>query len=1248
MTLHPLEQKLAAALRRQRLWQFVRGLGLFVTLIITVVLVAAVFDYTFRLQEVGARILLTSVVLVLISLGFRRLGRYMRRWKTGLLPLAHKLEQHYPVLSQQLASAVEFLRVREKDEFAGSVQLRHRMIDRTAALAMPLDFTSIIDVWPAVQAATTASLCLLLTLWVGWSNPSLTGLSVSRLAMPWSDLPWPRRHELEIETAKTRVPRGASYEIVARDRSRFPLEVVQVQIREDATVERRVETAEMTARDDRWIYRRERVLGDFSYRVTGGDDTHDSWHAVEVVDPPRIERLELRTAPPPYTQWPSTIATPPLRVLQGTVLELKAWLSSPVQAAWIRALNVSGSEGNGVAVLPWEVNVLDAGQELALTTSSARPWKPEVSGIYVLEVRDAWGLEAELSRWSLQVVPDAPPVITWTEPRAESRLRLSGAVTTKGVIQDDVRVARAEFQMRELGEESGSWISIPLRLSGAEASKTASSTAIPLNAEVVEWQESWKPTMMPQLTSGMKVEIRVAAMDDAGLTGYSEARTVVIVTDEELREHWQHQVEAILELLREALQVQQLAHQQTLDQISVRRLADKPANVEALKLVLLQQQRVVQVLSEEAGGVPLLIRAIRHEMNSNLWQDNRQIESLDAILAICQQLNAGPVMALSSLLPRAVKESPADSVMTLMEASVCQQEIVTALEQLLDQQASSGDVQRWQSEVTQLRAQQSELLDRTTTQLVELESMANTMTAEQRAAVRRLGEEQAELARRFQRLQQQAAKLVEPANEEPDDGAQRPGQRRGDQASDIERLTEKLQESTAGGLIADASRSLQRNRLGEATEQQQQAVHSLDELIDQLARRPASDRQITSPEEAAARVAHEAWLLAVDRLLERQTPVLERLRSRVADQSVTEGNAGEAAHELASDEQELPKLERDIANLAQQYLVELPPLRTFQFVLRLAVSDLRAASKLLSQKNWPQALGAADLATQRLQQLRAALAKPAAAEQTAGKDESQAPAAQPKKNLSKATLKQSRAELVLVRDFQTDLRERTAVAEESRSADGQLSPEQRRDLERVAREQSQLAELLWEFVEQEAATLKADEADQSDKPNSSRMDEEGEDIGEESPQTRLMRLGRQMTQVSERLSQEDSSAATQALQDRILGELENLIDSAGNSAGQASAQAAAEPTEDKSSTKSSTGNLRPTDKPSSGDKDPDSSSGADQSGPAAAQRFTKEIWGELPAQQREELINALPDKFLPLYESMLEQYYRRLSTQKMK
>ncbi|MFM7845199.1 MAG: hypothetical protein ACKPEY_13335, partial [Planctomycetota bacterium] len=135
---------------------------------------------------------------------------------------------------------------------------------------------------------------------------------------------------------------------------------------------------------------------------------------------------------------------------------------------------------------------------------------------------------------------------------------------------------------------------------------------------------------------------------------------------------------------------------------------------------------------------------------------------------------------------------------------------------------------------------------------------------------------------------------------------------------------------------------------------------------------------------------------------------------------------------------------------------------------------------------------------------------------------------------------------------------------------------------------------------------------------------------------------------SERLSQEDSSAATQALQDRILGELENLIDSAGNSAGQASAQAAAEPTEDKSSTKSSTGNLRPTDKPSSGDKDPDSSSGADQSGPAAAQRFTKEIWGELPAQQREELINALPDKFLPLYESMLEQYYRRLSTKKMK
>jgi hypothetical protein len=38
-----------------------------------------------------------------------------------------------------------------------------------------------------------------------------------------------------------------------------------------------------------------------------------------------------------------------------------------------------------------------------------------------------------------------------------------------------------------------------------------------------------------------------------------------------------------------------------------------------------------------------------------------------------------------------------------------------------------------------------------------------------------------------------------------------------------------------------------------------------------------------------------------------------------------------------------------------------------------------------------------------------------------------------------------------------------------------------------------------------------------------------------------------------------------------------------------------------------------------------------------------EAWGQLPPQLRERLRNALPERFLPGFEPMLEAYYRRLA-----
>ena len=39
----------------------------------------------------------------------------------------------------------------------------------------------------------------------------------------------------------------------------------------------------------------------------------------------------------------------------------------------------------------------------------------------------------------------------------------------------------------------------------------------------------------------------------------------------------------------------------------------------------------------------------------------------------------------------------------------------------------------------------------------------------------------------------------------------------------------------------------------------------------------------------------------------------------------------------------------------------------------------------------------------------------------------------------------------------------------------------------------------------------------------------------------------------------------------------------------------------------------------------------------------KDTWGHLPPRDREQMLQNTPDKFLPKYELLIEQYYKRLA-----
>jgi hypothetical protein len=163
----------------------------------------------------------------------------------------------------------------------------------------------------------------------------------------------------------------------------------------------------------------------------------------------------------------------------------------------------------------------------------------------------------------------------------------------------------------------------------------------------------------------------------------------------------------------------------------------------------------------------------------------------------------------------------------------------------------------------------------------------------------------------------------------------------------------------------------------------------------------------------------------------------------------------------------------------------------------------------------------------------------------------------------------------------------------------------------------------------------------------------GEDLGSagEGNGNPLARIVVKMRKVQQRLAQNNSDSLTQNEQKRISDELKSLIDQLAQQQQQPSNSS----TPQKSSReKPKQGNAPPGHAPGDPDKQParDSSPGVrrnhtDRPDPAAAREVvTKELDRlNLPDKDREAMLQAPPDEFLPGHESSIEQYFKRLIEQ---
>jgi hypothetical protein len=152
----------------------------------------------------------------------------------------------------------------------------------------------------------------------------------------------------------------------------------------------------------------------------------------------------------------------------------------------------------------------------------------------------------------------------------------------------------------------------------------------------------------------------------------------------------------------------------------------------------------------------------------------------------------------------------------------------------------------------------------------------------------------------------------------------------------------------------------------------------------------------------------------------------------------------------------------------------------------------------------------------------------------------------------------------------------------------------------------------------------------------------------------LLQIARLMREAEGRLAGRDVGPVTQDVQRQIVDDLDKLIEEARKKAGQCrSGSSASQPIAGRNPQSQPTA---PAGQPSG----PQSNNPAADSSPRPRENedpperidteqvraIIKELWGELPEQQREQMIESPPEEFLPKYELLIEEYFRRLSEEK--
>ncbi len=564
--------------------------------------------------RVAAWIVLAATVLGCVgSLAWRHAVPLYRGRRFALL-----LERTYPQLAQRLVSALELWRRPGATALYSRDLLEATLIEASQALAA-LDRRVLLDRRPlgaALRRTGAVAGLLIVSVLVA---PELRAAAV-RYAHPLTPYARAPRTRVTLIPGDQTVTKGEDAEMLLRFAGLLPA-TARVLVREADETAWRVDEV-LVGGADSLRYRLAKVLRPLELQVLAGDGATPV-HRIDVIDPPRVQRLRVRLEYPQYSALPPREAedTGDVHALAGTWVGFRIQASKPLASAAI---------------------VLDDSVRLAAQVSASTATaglRLAAAGRYHIELADSQGVRnRDPIHYRLEVIADQPPEVTLAEPGRDMDLPESRQVLLGIEARDDYGVSDMRLRWR-LNDEAEQSLAIPVRPGKSlSVAHLWDVTALDLLPEdrlyyLVEVRDN-DQVRGPKSATTRQFALRLPSLYEL----YEEATAAQeeqLGGLEELAEEGRQTDDALERLRRELLRTEELSWQQQQQlEAAIEREIDRAQAVEELGREL--QQAVDKMEANGLSSAELLAKltAIRELMSQVLTPELREaLEHLQEALA---------------------------------------------------------------------------------------------------------------------------------------------------------------------------------------------------------------------------------------------------------------------------------------------------------------------------------------------------------------------------------------------------------------------------------------------------------------------------------------------------------------------------------------------------------------------------------------------------------------------------------------